>query len=983
MSKHMALAAAALFLLPAAAFIIPAGAAQASPLPQTAVTVSELTQLNYTGKIAQVAYSPDGLHIAVAIVDGPVEIINATTFAVEHDFATQANWISPSSLSWGPKSDKVGIGYQGGAVGVFRVPGWGNAWVNSSLQYDVRGVSWSPDGNYLAAGIVHSVYIFWRECNCLNGTVSLDYGGSQPAGISWSHDSDFIAVGQQALSPTGAIVALFDAKSWGKSLGWRWVGPQMDNVAFEGRGRFLGIQLGSERVEVWEVRNWTLFANISSASGIEQFGWSGDGSRLVTLETEPSLMPNETEDLGGVEVLHLGGGVGDSTALGASPDGMRVALGYADGRLRILSVGGERLFDDRTPLVGTTGDPLTFSVAASAPGAVQVTYTDAVGGRAATADLTFASGRHNLTITVPSDWQGIMRYRFDQPGVAGISPERVVRILDNDAPTVVNWTFVRSGPDGETATATITAADNVRLGSATFKVSLDGINVASATAGDNVTASFSISVALFPQNASIRLELEALDTSQNGGTIFSTVIPLVDLTPPRFGADLSQPGTAGGRIQLGTVATDERGYPTVTVTWRELTQDAELPWTNFTYGVPSPGSSDFQTTFSLGRTTVAVEYSFFAVDAGGNVNTTPTRVQPVNDREPPEIVIDLTDRTASQGDTLHLGIVVRDNIGVPSVAAYVAEDGGAPQQTAMVAWATYGAGAYQANFTVSAGALQVSYSFFVTDADGNTVSSGTRTLTVTDNDPPRIQVVESVLRVSAGADFTFHVQAVDRSDISNLTVYYRRAGESSYFLDDFVADGLVRFQGVTTARYTVALSSLGISTTHDGRAVQLYFFALDADRNAGTLGSPEDPVVIEVVDGAPPVARLATVGDPVVGSLISFDGASSEDDIAVVSFSWSVDGVEAGNRSVLSWRFAAAGPHTVKLTVSDASGKSASQTQAMSIVAATAQNAPVGGTYTLLIVAAAVAAVGVLAVLYLRKSKPKEVDGEPQPREDR
>lgn len=978
MRTTLVIAAAVMFLLPPAALFLPATGAIAAPTPQTAVTVTELTQLNYTGKVAQVAYSPDSLHIAVAVVDGPVEILNATTFAVEHDFVTQPNWISPSSISWGPKSDKVGIGYAGGAVAVFRVPSWGNAWVNNSLQYDVRGVSWSPDGRYLAAGIVHSVFIFWSECNCLNGTVSLDYGGSQPAGISWSHDSDFIAVGQQALSPSGAIVALFDAKSWGKSLGWRWVGLQMDNVAFEGRGRFLGVQLGSERVEVWEVRNWTLFANITSVSGIEQFGWSGDGSRLVTLETAPSLMPNETEDLGGVEVLHLGGGVGDSSALGASPDGMRVAVGYSDGRLRILSVGGERLFDDRTPLVGTTGDPLTFSVAASAPGAVQVTYTDAVGGRSTTAGLTLASGRYNLTVTVPPDWQGIMRYRFEQPGVAGLGPERVVRIYDNDAPTVVNWTFARSGPDGETATATITATDNVRLQSATFKVSLDGINVASATAGDNVTTSFSISVGLSPQNSSVRLELEAIDTSQNGGTIFSTVIPLLDLTAPRFGVDLSQPGTAGGRIQLGTVATDERGYPTVTVMWRELTQGGELPWTNFTYGVPSPGSSDFQTTFSLGRTTVAVEYSFFAVDAAGNANTTPTRVQPVNDREPPEIVIDLTDRAASQGDPLHLGIIVRDNIGVPSVAAYVAEDGGTPQQIVMVPWETYGEGAYQANFTVSAGALQVSYSFFVTDGDGNTVSSGTRTLTVADNDPPRIQVVESVLRVSAGADFTFHVQAVDRSDISNLTVYYRRAGESSYFLNDFVTDGAVRFQGVTTDRYTVALSALGISTVHDGRAIQVYLFARDAYRNAGTLGSPEAPIVIEVVDGAPPVARLATVGDPVVGSLISFDGAASDDDIGVVSFAWSVDGVQAGNRSVLSWRFTTTGQHTVKLTVSDASGKNASQVQAMSIVAATAQNASVGSTSTLLIVAAAVVAVAVLAVLYRRKSKLKEVEeGDP------
>src|SRR6476660_7200744 len=151
----------------------------------------------------------------------------------------------------------------------------------------------------------------------------------------------------------------------------------MDNVAFEGRGRFLGVQLANARVEVWEVRNWSLYANISTMSGIEQFAWTADGSRLVTLETAPSAGPNETESLQGFEILHLGGGSGNSSALSVAPNGQRVAVGYLDGTVRILDIGGDRLFDDQTPLSATTGDPLTFSVRATAAGTVRVTYSDA------------------------------------------------------------------------------------------------------------------------------------------------------------------------------------------------------------------------------------------------------------------------------------------------------------------------------------------------------------------------------------------------------------------------------------------------------------------------------------------------------------------------------------------------------------------------------------------------------------------------------
>ena len=972
MRKPLALLLAAALLVPAGAVAFPAASAGEGPTALSVVPVSEVTSLRYSARIAQAAYSPDGLYLAIAVAAGPVFILNATTHAEVRSISTPAAWVQVSSISWGPNSDKVAVGYQAGAVAVYRIPFGPSPWFNQSLSFDVRGVAWSPDGRFLAVGIVHSIYVFWGADGTRNATLLLEYGGSQPAGLSWSRDSEYVALGQQAYSPTGAIVAIFETRTFSKALGWRWIGPGMDSVAFDGRGQFLSAQLGGSRVEVWEVRNWSLYANISGLSGIEQSAWSADGSRLVTLETEPSAAPNQTADYGGFEALRLGGGASNSSAMAASPDGRRVAVGYSDGTLRILSVGGERLFDDLTPLTATTGDPLAFSVRSTAAGLVQVTYRDSRGGPPTVASLAATGDLHTLTITVAPDWTGPLLYRFTQSANALTSPERLVRVSDNDAPVLVAWNFTRSGGLGETATATATVGDNVRLASGSFQLAVDGALAAFASAGDNQTLSFSLVVPLSPQNRSVRLELDATDTSGNGGLVFETVILLTDLIAPRFGADLSLPGTAGGRIQLGTVASDERTPPVVTVTWRELTVDGEGPWQNFTYGAPSPGTSSYVTTFPMGRSTVAVEYAFEAVDASGNRNQTATFVQSVFDREPPEIVIDLTDREAFAGDPFHLGIVVRDNVGTPSVIGYFQENGGAPVLLALTPWTPYGEGTFEGTFTVGASSTTVAYWFYITDLEDNTINSGTRTLRVKDNDAPVITVLEPTLRATAGQPYTFHVEVADPSDVGNLTVFYKRAGQATYLQEEFKPESRSS-AGVPHARFSVALAALGVETYQDGRDIELHFFALDGARNAGTLGSPIDPIRIRVLDGASPVARFATAGSLFGGSLITFDGSLSSDDLGIASYEWSVDGQVVGNTTALAWTFALPGDHTVTLVVKDAADKSATQAQTLSVEAAPPQTSVAGGSSLLLAgVAAAVGLAAIGALLYLRRKKKPE-----------
>src|SRR3990172_7594550 len=128
MRKPLALLLAAALLVPAGAVAFPAASAGEGPTALSVVPVSEVTSLRYSARIAQAAYSPDGLYLAIAVAAGPVFILNATTHPQVRSISTPAAWVQVSSISWGPNSDKVAVGYQAGAVAVYRIPFGPSPW---------------------------------------------------------------------------------------------------------------------------------------------------------------------------------------------------------------------------------------------------------------------------------------------------------------------------------------------------------------------------------------------------------------------------------------------------------------------------------------------------------------------------------------------------------------------------------------------------------------------------------------------------------------------------------------------------------------------------------------------------------------------------------------------------------------------------------------------------------------------------------------
>jgi plastocyanin len=90
-------------------------------------------------------------------------------------------------------------------------------------------------------------------------------------------------------------------------------------------------------------------------------------------------------------------------------------------------------------------------------------------------------------------------------------------------------------------------------------------------------------------------------------------------------------------------------------------------------------------------------------------------------------------------------------------------------------------------------------------------------------------------------------------------------------------------------------------------------------------GSAMTGTITVNADESPTAAFSVGTAHPVAGSPVSFDGSASKDpDGSITAFSWSFgDGSPAGSGAKPTHRYAAPGTYTVKLTVTDSAGHTA------------------------------------------------------------
>ncbi|MCQ2496171.1 MAG: leucine-rich repeat protein [Lachnospiraceae bacterium] len=141
-------------------------------------------------------------------------------------------------------------------------------------------------------------------------------------------------------------------------------------------------------------------------------------------------------------------------------------------------------------------------------------------------------------------------------------------------------------------------------------------------------------------------------------------------------------------------------------------------------------------------------------------------------------------------------------------------------------------------------------------------------------------------------------------DFDHYEIYRKKVGESE-----------VKLLDIKTETYSDESVDSNVSYSYRVAAV---------DINGNKSWSETVQAYADDVDVIAPVAVLGDVITGVVGREVRFDGTASTDNKRIVSYEWLIDGSVALSGATCTYIFNTAGSHSVKLTVSDEAGNSAS-----------------------------------------------------------
>jgi len=497
---------------------------------------------------------------------------------------------------------------------------------------------------------------------------------------------------------------------------------------------------------------------------------------------------------------------------------------------------------------------------------------------------------HLLTVHSVGTFTVLLEVR-DLVGLVG-ADTLVITVADPTPPVLSGVIAPATVPYGTAFSLTARASDNDRVAAVHLVVTV-GLEVVNVTAtdlgGGNWSAVYSPAA---PGDFPFRVL--ARDPSLNWveltGAFVSQDLVRPQIVFPSLGA-LSAPSF----VPVTATVTDNHRVQNV---WLHVRDPSNTPANGTMFDTGSGWSAGFTATLP-GAYTITV----WAVDFSGNFNSS-SQVAVAADTVPPTILTlsfpspspvsraipveaNVTDN-ADSAAVLDIRLVVTDPLGIVQVLSLNPIGGAAFRGTLTPTYA----GAYLlrlvANDSAGNSAVRTA-SFTATDSVPPTVGAFNVTQTVTD---PRTTLTLTVSVSDDGPILEAHaaLQIPGGAVLQNLSLS--------------TAPGLqVVFFNVTI-----------------GGAYEVRVWVRDAAGNGGLRVER-----VEVATGRPPVAVAGTDLTVPVGATVTLDGTNSTDDFGIVSYDWEVvcaSGTTFAQGAVQSHTFGTPGTCSVRLTVTDAAGRS-------------------------------------------------------------